>query len=280
MTVLDQVAESPRRVEDLRVRHVERYRMARLETVELKTARKNVQDVLLLLRELPGQDRLERTLHEFMGRRGHGGRCAGDRAAGVFGPRVHGDHAAARTDVVAIRDRIAAGEELLAAFREKPDALDAGLRDRAGRLEVMARAGRVQVDYRGLSVGEYPAAGYAQAGQLFLLDRDLAPLMIYAAGLSGRNPETLKELPAEHRVLEGRAVVVTLTKRRRGKTNSRATVHWSVDPDAARQLRATGTFYLLLHRMTERSRAFSCTSSLWSIWAGNAQGAAVSPPEP
>lgn len=36
-----------------------------------------------------------------------------------------------------------------------------------------------------------------QAGQLFLISEDLAPLMVFAAGLTGRNPETLKEMPAD-----------------------------------------------------------------------------------
>ncbi|GAA4341223.1 hypothetical protein GCM10023086_77370 [Streptomyces venetus] len=62
-----------------------------------------------------------------------------------------------------------------------------------GGLEAMAATGRIQVDYRGLRVGEYPAACYAQARQLFVTDPDLAPLLLYAAGLSGRNPETLTE---------------------------------------------------------------------------------------
>jgi hypothetical protein len=67
-----------------------------------------------------------------------------------------------------------------------------------------------------------------QAGQLFLVGDDLAPLMVFAAGLTGRNPETLKEMPADHRVVEGRALALTLTKRRRGKANSRSTVHWEI----------------------------------------------------
>ncbi|WP_159049998.1 hypothetical protein [Streptomyces sp. MMG1533] len=80
----------------------------------------------------------------------------------------------------------------------------------------------------------------------------------------------MKELPAEHRLLEARAVAVTLTKRRRGKANSRTTVHWSVDED--RQLRTMGSFYLLLHRLMGHSRAFSGSGSVWSIWAGNGRG--------
>ncbi len=108
---------------------------------------------------------------------------------------------------------------------------------------MMARTGRVQVDYRGLPVGGFPLACYALARQLFVVDQDLAPLLWYAAGLSGRNPETLKELPATHRVVEKRAVaVMTLTKRRRGKANSRSTMHWSVDPDPAPAAEGDGEF--------------------------------------
>ncbi|MET8699849.1 hypothetical protein ABZW10_13400 [Kitasatospora sp. NPDC004723] len=40
--------------------------------------------------------------------------------------------------------------------------------------------------------------------------------MILGVGLTGRNGETIKELPAEHQVLDGKAVQVRLTKRRRG----------------------------------------------------------------
>lgn len=39
----------------------------------------------------------------------------------------------------------------------------------------MAATGQVRVDYLGLAVGEYPAACYAQARQLFVVDPDLAP---------------------------------------------------------------------------------------------------------
>ncbi|NEA58317.1 hypothetical protein G3I60_30225 [Streptomyces sp. SID13666] len=69
-------------------------------------------------------------------------------------------------------------------------------------------------------------------------------------------------------------MAVTLTKRRRGKANARTTVHWSVDPDPARQLKSAGSFYLLLHQLMARSRTWSGTSCLWSIWAGNGRGGA------
>ncbi|MEV0195239.1 hypothetical protein [Nonomuraea sp. NPDC050691] len=159
-------------------------------------------------------------------------------------------------------------------FRTDPAALDGPAREQGARLEVMARTGRPHVDYRGLAVSEFSAAAWQQARQLFVLHADLAPLMIYAAGLTGRNPETLKELPADHQVLEGKAVALTVTKRRRGKANTHTQVHWSVHADPGRQLAGSGSFYLLLHQLMARSRSLSGTSSLWSIWAGTGKGMA------
>ncbi|MDX3538140.1 hypothetical protein PV721_28100 [Streptomyces sp. MB09-01] len=271
-TVLDALTEPPRRVADLRVRHVERFRMSRMETCEYKTALKHVQDLLLVLRALPHQERLDRNLVDFMGQRGHGVDAQQSGPPGYSDREFTAVMAAARSDVVTIRDRLAAGEALLTHYLTSPSSLDAPERERGAELAELARTGRPPVDYRGMAVGQYAAAGLEQARRLFVVDGDLAPLMIYAAGLSGRNPETLKELPAEHRVLEERAVVVTLTKRRRGKANSRTTVHWSTDRDPGRRLRTAGGFYLLLHEMMARSRALSKTAGLWSIWAGNGRG--------
>lgn len=271
-TVLASLAEPPRRVADLRVRHVERYRMSRLETCEYQTAVRHVQDLLLVLRALPQPERLERTLLDFMVQRGHGVDAQQGGTPGYSDREFTAVMAAARSDVAAIRDRLAAGEALLTRYRHGPGALEDSERERGAALAELARTGQPKVDYQGLAVGLYAEAGLERARQLFVVDGDLAPLMIYAAGLSGRNPETLKELPAKHRVLESRAVVVTLTKRRRGKANSRTTVHWSVDTDPGRRLRTTGGFYLLLHEMMARSRALSKTTSLWSIWAGNGRG--------
>ncbi|GGN63846.1 hypothetical protein GCM10011579_032610 [Streptomyces albiflavescens] len=239
------------------MRHLERYLVSRRETCSEKTARKNLQELLLLVKELPGQDRLHGALADYLGQHGHGADARSSGRPGYSDRELSAIVTAARSDVVAIRDRVAAGERPLERFLTDSAGLPEAEREQGARLEVMARTGRVQVDYRRLSAGEYPAVCYATARQLFMVDEDLTPLMIYAAVLSGRNLEKLKELPAEHRLLEGRAVAVTLTKRRRGKANSRTSVHWSVDDDPGRQLRTTGGFYPLLHRMMARSRALS-----------------------
>ncbi|MEU3616279.1 hypothetical protein ABZ725_28715 [Streptomyces sp. NPDC006872] len=270
LLLLDQLTEPPRRVEELRVRHLERYLMSRRQTCGEKSARRNLQDLLRIVRVLPGQERLDGAVVDYAGQPGHGVDAQQAGRPGYSDREFQAVMAAARSDVAAVRDRIMAGEKLLGRFLDNDESLSVAEREQGARLAAMAATGRVQVDYRGLTVGEYPAACYAQAKQLFVVDPDLAPLLIYAAGLSGRNPETLKELPAEYRLLEERAVAVTLTKRRRGKANSRTTVHWSVDED--RPLRTMGSLYLLLHRLMGRSRAFSGTGSVWSIWAGNGRG--------
>ena len=66
--------------------------------------------------------------------------------------------------------------------------------------------------------------------------------------------ETIKELPAEHRVLEDRAVELRPTKRRRGATRWYDTVTWEIGP-SGKELHTPGGIYLLLHRLTRGDRA-------------------------
>ena len=110
-------------------------------------------------------------------------------------------------------------------------------------------------------------AWVSAAQHLFLAEQDLVPLLVLAVALTGRNPETVKELPAAHQVLEDRAVAVGIIKRRRGKALSRQSVHWEIGPES-RQLHTPGGLYLLVHELTRRIRAISGTESLWSVWSG------------
>ncbi len=72
--------------------------------------------------------------------------------------------------------------------------------------------------------------------------KDLTPLLILGVGLTGRNVETIKELPAEHQLLQDAAVAVTVVKRPRGKTRSRETVHWETGRARSRELHTPGGF--------------------------------------
>jgi hypothetical protein len=92
-------------------------------------------------------------------------------------------------------------------------------------------------------------------------------LLVLGVGLTGRNGETIKELPSQHQLLDGRAVQLTTIKRRRGAGHWYTDVVWEIGP-SSRQLHTPGGFYLLLLELTARSRAFSGSATAWSIWLG------------
>ncbi|MFE3168950.1 hypothetical protein [Streptomyces sp. NPDC059224] len=99
---------------------------------------------------------------------------------------------------------------------------------------------------------------------------DLAALMVMG-GLSGRNGETVKELAADLRVLDGRAVVVNLLKGRRNKARTRQTIHWDVGRGSSR-VHTPGGWFPLLNELAEPGRAFSGSERVWSIWTGDTAG--------
>ncbi|GAA4442563.1 hypothetical protein [Phytohabitans houttuyneae] len=164
---------------------------------------------------------------------------------------------AARCQVAGIRDRIAAGEALLADLHADRIAHSETVRE----LATMAGSGVVPHRPGLRTAGER----LALAQRLFLTRSDVIPLLVLLVGVTGRNIETIKELPAEHRVLDGQAVELRVVKRRRGPGNWTSSVTWEIGPPH-RQLHTPGGLYLLLHRLTARSRSFSDTPSAWPIW--------------
>ncbi|MFC5667641.1 hypothetical protein ACFP3U_32320 [Kitasatospora misakiensis] len=226
--------------------------------------------VLLLLRRLP-PGRLRPEVVDFLARRGHVAGRPQEGRPGYSEREFAAIVTAARSDVAAIRDRIAAGEAELARIEaEGLDVFEGQERTDAERLLRLARTGTA----RGIPNGRTLPRGMVGnhwrrllAQRLFLTESDLTPLLILGVALTGRNVETIKDLPAEHRLLEERAVAVNLLKRRRAKSASRETVHWEVGLPS-RQLHTPGGYYLLLHRLTTRSRSFSGGDHLWSVFAG------------
>jgi hypothetical protein len=168
-----------------------------------------------------------------------------------------------RRDVVRIRDRIQAGEQLLGRHRTAPDTLSPAEAADAALLADVAETGVVPSDPRPMHLA-LPARRQ-MAEQLFLTMPDLAPLLVLLVAVTGRNIETIKELPAAHRILDGRAVELRLTKRRRGIRHWTDTVTWVIGP-AGSELRTPGGLYLLLHRLCERGRSLSGSDSVWSVW--------------
>jgi hypothetical protein len=100
---------------------------------------------------------------------------------------------------------------------------------------------------------------------LYVTKVDVTPLMLLLVALTGLNAESVKELPAAHRVLDDRAVELEFAKRRRGAHHWKQTVIWEIGPPR-RELHNPGGLYLLLLDLMAPSRAISGSPMLWSIW--------------
>jgi hypothetical protein len=258
----------PPSVSALRPRHLDRFRLRRLETAAHRDTAADMAAVSGLLAAQVLDGRLHPGLADYAAQRPQRRRHAAGGVPGYSDREYTAIMTAARSDAAAIRGRIRLAERLLARYETSPGSVGPAEREHAAALARIASSGQVPALKRARSLPD-SAAMIKVAGQLFLTGADLAPLLILAAGLTGRNAETLKELPAGHRVLDGRAVAVGLVKRRRGKTRSRETVHWETG-SSTQQLRTPGGFYLLLHDLTARSRGFSSSEHLWSIWVSRA----------
>jgi hypothetical protein len=179
--------------------------------------------------------------------------------------------AALRADAAKIRDRIRAGEDLLRRYQADPMAIGEEDRDRGRVLEWLSAPGPLPPP-PGAEPHPFSSDRRELAGQLFVTLRDLPPLMMLAAALSERNGETIKELPARHRVLEDRAVELVIVKRRRGARPWFETVTWEIGPPG-RELHTPGGFYLLMLELTARSRQRCGSPLLWCVWRnGHAAG--------
>jgi hypothetical protein len=276
LNFLGELRQPPRNLTALRTSHLQRFRMHRTETVTEKKAFEDLMEIHYLLREVRPQSNLRGDVAEVIHRRVlRTGPTKFPGRPGYSDREFAAIMTAARSDVVQIRDRLRAAERLLARFEADPSQLAPDARQLAEELASMARTGRVPVRRRRTASGgllrDYRSRA-ALACQLFLTSADLVPLVILMVGLSGRNGETIKELPVEHRLLEGRAVAVNLVKRRRGRTMSRETVHWETGGTDSRQLHTPGGLYLLLHELTRRSRQWSGATRIWSIWVNETSG--------
>lgn len=78
-----------------------------------------------------------------------------------------------------------------------------------------------------------------------------------------------KELPAAHRVLEGRAVVLEAVERRRSSpTRWIKEMAVEIGKDSERFTTA-GDYYLFIEHLTRRGHQLSRSNRLWSIWVGD-----------
>ncbi|ACZ83219.1 hypothetical protein [Streptosporangium roseum] len=271
LTFLDGLPYPPCDLPALRRSHLERLRRHLRLTHQERSAINTMVEVLQILQKADPA-RLRPEVRAFTHQRGHHQREHGqDGGLPGYSDREFGQiMRAARSRVAEIRDRIRAGERLVALAQTTPEELTAEERDEARWLAEMARTGEVPSRRRD---GGWPrtnlvdaTAKLQAAKRLFLTSEDLLPPLVLMVALTERNPETVKELPAQHRVLEERAVAVATVKRRRGKALSRMTLHWEIGTDS-RRLHTPGGLYLLIHELTARSRALSGTASLWAVWS-------------
>ena len=75
--------------------------------------------------------------------------------------------------------------------------------------------------------------------------QDLPAMLVLMVAVTARNIETIKELSAEHRIIDGKAVEVRLTKRRRRSGRWHETATWEIGAPG-KELRRPGGLYLLL----------------------------------
>lgn len=266
---LDGLRQPPASVADLTPRHIDRFRLHRLQTVNEGSVNREVWAMCKLLRAIEPSDRLTPEMFSYITSPYRNTKTRHVGTPGYSDREFRDLVSAARSDVVAIRDRVRKGEQLLADYRRDPDQLGVEDRTLGARLDEMDRTGHVPlVRAAGTLSLQIGHGRLGTARHLFLTEADLTPLIVLGVALTGRNAETLKELPAEHRLLEDRAVAVTLVKRRRAKADTRETVHWETGRSDSRQLHTPGGFYLLLHQLTERGRRFSGNRSVWSMWSG------------
>lgn len=192
----------------LRAVHLDGFRAHRARTVTAAGALRDVRQLLILLGQEPVRGMLAAEVSDYLGRRWKDPRQAG--RPGYSDGELARILAAARSDAVAACQRMEAAERLLERHEHDRAGLGAADLILAGQLAEIAATGIVP------DGGKGRRARMQLAGRLFLTREDLPPLLVLMVALTGRNGETVKELPAGHRLLDGKAAEVTVIKRRRG----------------------------------------------------------------
>jgi len=265
---LAELSQPPVVPQQLTAVQVDAYLRQRFRAVGSSSAWSELTDLRLLFRCAPFPDLVSTAVVDYLARPVPKARPVSK--AGYSDGEMFRLVTAARDDVAAIRDRLAAGDDLLTRWLRDPGELLQQERTVGALLAQAAETGMVP-RFRGRTgIAAERVERIALARRLFVVPADREPLLVLLAAVTGRNSETLKELPVEHRILDGRAVELRVTKRRRGPGRWFDTVTWEIGP-AHRQLHTPGGLYLLLHRLMARSRAFSGSQTVWSEWRNGHQ---------
>jgi hypothetical protein len=212
-----------------------------------------------LLAELPERHSMNGDALTFLGRRRR--RRTPEGVGGFADDALRSLVAAALVDVRAIIARVREGRELLAAWRNGDDVSDADAR-LAAALHEMDKDGAVHAP-----AGEKDSLRNKLdvARRLCLTYSDLTPLMVLMVSASGRNSESIKELPIEHRVRSDGLVAVLVVKRRRSQTEQANLDLWQVGT-GSRALLRTGSLYQAVLDLTELTRRHSGSDRLFTVW--------------
>jgi hypothetical protein len=271
---LDELPDGPTTLDALSVEHLEAYRRTRLTTAGPRRVNKDLRLLSTVFRSSESPNHVAE-VGMWLDRPWPIGEPAGTEN-GYSDREFAAIMAAARAAVRAIVHRFASAKHLMHQYGKDPASLDHEQQQTARDLLSAASTGAVPTYRQGRRPDEHPnkenlpdkSRQLALASQLFLVERDMGPLLTLAVGLSGRNVETIKELIADCEVLEGRAVRVELTKRRRGPAGMFDSAHWEIGKPHL-QLHTPGGLYLMVRELTQLGRSFSGTDSLWSIWTVN-----------
>lgn len=251
---------APARPVDLRLWHVEKFVAARVDRLGYAYGCRAADTVWRILRLGPLAAVIDIDVLNAFRRRGPGPRSA---KPGYSDGELHRIVAAAKADVGAAIQRLAEARAILDQLEQRPSELVGAQYDRALRLAEVARG---FVNPPGARTPQWFAARRDLAQQVFVTRSDVAAMLVLLVAVTGRNVESMKELPAEHRLLENAAVELRLTKRRRGSGNWYDTVTWQIGP-RGRELDHPGGLYLLLHKAMELGRARSTDrASFWAVW--------------
>jgi hypothetical protein len=257
---LDELPDRPPVPAALRRQHVETFRAAQVERVGVTYGHRRVDHVWRILRLEPIARHVAADALDAFQIRQPGGPTTSK--PGYTDGELHRLLGAARADVARLRDRVRPGADLVHRLRTDPGELTQAQLADATVLAAMIEHG-VAAPGRGQRAF---VQRQAPAERLFVTRRDVPAMLVLLVAVTARNIETIKELPAEHRVLNGSAVEVRLTKRRRGAGNWSETVTWEIGPPG-RELHHPGGLYLMLHALMANSRAAAGDpSSFWAFW--------------
>jgi hypothetical protein len=241
--------------------HMEAFLLHRSATIGRRLAWAEVRSAGWLFAGMPAGHRVGPEVFDFVFQRVEG--MPVSAKTGYSDSELRQVITAARSDVVSLRNRIRCGQALAARWQQGDSELTGPQRQEAGSLAGIAATG--EVPWPGYDRVQTRVARRELASRLYVTRPDVWPLMILLVALTGRSPDALKELPAEHRILEDQAVELVLVKRRRGAGHWHETVTWEIGPPG-RELHQPGGFYLLLHQLMAAGRTFSGSPLVWSVW--------------